>query len=103
MHIVIDFCRYILHNLPQEVYAMTLGQRLFQQRKRRGLTQVELAALAGVSQGLIARIEREDVKDPAASVVRRLATALGITSDFLIGMYMGESSDVSSLMAAQAT
>lgn len=66
---------------------MTVGERLFAQRRRRGLTQQALADLAGVSQGLIARIERGNVKDPAMTVIRRLATALGITTDFLIGMH----------------
>jgi transcriptional regulator with XRE-family HTH domain len=66
---------------------MSVGQRLLQQRRVRGLTQTELAHLAGVSQGLIARIERGHVKDPAGSVILRLARALGITADWLVGMY----------------
>jgi transcriptional regulator with XRE-family HTH domain len=66
---------------------MTVGQRLLYQRHLRAMTQVELAKVAGVSQGLIARIERGDVKDPGSSVIRRLATALGITTDWLVGMY----------------
>jgi transcriptional regulator with XRE-family HTH domain len=64
------------------------------------LTQQQLAALAAVSQGLIARIERGQVKDPAASVVRRLATALGITADFLIGMYQDEPDNTTGLALA---
>jgi transcriptional regulator with XRE-family HTH domain len=56
-------------------------------RRHRGLTQQELAVMAKVSQGLIARIEREQVKDPAASVVRRLANAFGVTVDYLVGAY----------------
>jgi DNA-binding XRE family transcriptional regulator len=83
-------CHNMLHTIAWEVYAMSLAVRLFQYRHRRGLTQQKLADLAGLSQGLIARIERGNVKDPSMSVVRRLATALGITSDLLIGMYDDE-------------
>ena len=65
---------------------MPVGQRLLQKRRERGWTQQELAVHAGVSQGLIARIERGNVRDPAASIIRRLANALGVTADWLIGM-----------------
>jgi transcriptional regulator with XRE-family HTH domain len=77
---------------------MTIGERLKSQRSRRKLTQQALAREAGVSQGLIARIETGDVKDPAASVVRRLAQALGITVDYLVGMYENIHSDEPSLL-----
>lgn len=66
---------------------MTIGERLLQQRRARKMTQTELAQAAGVSQGLIARIERGQVKDPAGSVIRRLARALAVTADWLVGMY----------------
>lgn len=44
-------------------------------RKQRGLTQMKLASLAGVSQSIIAKIEAGNV-DPSYSVVRKLFTAL---------------------------
>jgi transcriptional regulator with XRE-family HTH domain len=69
---------------------MTIGERLLTQRKKRGMTQAELAKTAKVSQGLIARIERGQVKDPASSVSRRLAQALSVTADWLVGMYDDE-------------
>jgi transcriptional regulator with XRE-family HTH domain len=74
---------------------MTVGQRLLQQRQLRKMTQTELAKAAGVSQGLIARIERGQVKDPAGSVILRLAKALGITADWLVGMYEDDPDDAS--------
>jgi len=79
---------------------MTLGQRLFQQRKRRQLTQQELADLAGVSQGMVARIEKGNVLDPSMTVVRKLALALGITSDYLIGMYDQMDNNATALVGA---
>lgn len=65
---------------------MTLGERVRQQRRRAGWTQQVLADRARLSQGLIARIESGNVKDPSSSVIRRLANALGVTADWLIDM-----------------
>lgn len=45
-------------------------------RKRAGLTQVELAAISGVSQAQISRIESGEAIDPAFSTLQRLAAAL---------------------------
>lgn len=51
---------------------------LREMRKRRGLTQVQLAAASGVTQTCISGIERGDVHDPNFSTVVKLATALRI-------------------------
>ena len=72
---------------------MAIGDRVLEQRRKRGMTQAQLAKEAGISQGLIARIETHKVKDPASSVVRRLATALGVTADYLVGMYDDDTAD----------
>jgi len=53
--------------------ASILGR--FQKRKELGLTQSKLAASAGVSQSIIAKIEAGSV-DPSYSVVQRLFSAL---------------------------
>src|SRR5262245_9859949 len=47
-------------------------------RLRRGLTQAQLAELAGVEQGYISRIER-GLQEPSGEVSRRLADALGVS------------------------
>ncbi|MEM1511319.1 MAG: CBS domain-containing protein [Candidatus Jordarchaeales archaeon] len=49
---------------------------LKQARKRLGITQEELARMAGVSQSLIARIESGSV-DPRLSTLRKIINALG--------------------------
>jgi transcriptional regulator with XRE-family HTH domain len=66
---------------------MTLGERLKAQRLRRGYTQSQLAEEAKVSQGLIARIENNHVKDPSSGVLRRIARVLGCSIDWLVGLY----------------
>ena len=53
-------------------------------RRRAGLTQAELADAAGISRATLARIEAEHV-DPAASTLRGLAQALGVTVNDLFG------------------
>lgn len=45
-------------------------------RKAAKLTQAQLAALSGVPQQLISRIERRDVRDPSHRAVMALARAL---------------------------
>jgi transcriptional regulator with XRE-family HTH domain len=45
-------------------------------RKRRRLTQAQLAAVTGLGQGYISRLENGIIADPAFSIVRKLAHAL---------------------------
>jgi len=47
-------------------------------RRRRGLTQEQLAAASGVDQPVISRYERGCVADPSFSIVCRLANSLRI-------------------------
>jgi len=54
---------------------LPVGEELKRLRKEAGLTQRELARLAGVSQSLIARIESGTV-DPRASTLRKILQAL---------------------------
>lgn len=56
--------------------------RLRYWRRKRGMTQSELAAVAKVSNQTIVNIEKYG-KEPIVSTVRKLTTALGIpTEDF---------------------
>ena len=55
-----------------------LAARLLAVRKERGLTQQQLADLAGVHQGTVASIESGRTADPAASVLLGVAKALDV-------------------------
>ena len=55
------------------------GMRLKQLRTARGMTQVDLAKRAKVTQGFIAQLEGGFRKDPTLSTLRRLAKALKVT------------------------
>jgi transcriptional regulator with XRE-family HTH domain len=56
----------------------TVGDRLRVVRKRRGLTQRQVARLAGVSLSLISKLEQGERQDTRTETLRRLAVALGV-------------------------
>src|SRR4030067_1872922 len=55
---------------------MRLGGRLRELRKQMALSQAQLAGHAEVSQGYLCQLEREEVKNPSAAILLRLAKAL---------------------------
>ena len=55
---------------------MRLGGRLRELREQMGLSQAQLAGHAEVSQGYLCQLEREEVKNPSAAILLRLAKAL---------------------------
>ncbi len=61
-----------------------LGQRIQEIRKRRGLTQRELAALAGVSVSLVRKLEQGEREDTRVETLRKLAEALHVPTSELI-------------------
>jgi DNA-binding XRE family transcriptional regulator len=54
-------------------------------RRRRGLTQVELARSAEITQPFVAQLEAGE-RDPSASVLGRIARCLRVRVDDLIGV-----------------
>jgi transcriptional regulator with XRE-family HTH domain len=62
----------------------TLGQRLRQARERAGLGVNELTRKAGVSQGVVTRIEQHQSKHTEAVTLQKLAQALGVTHEWLV-------------------
>jgi transcriptional regulator with XRE-family HTH domain len=60
------------------------GAKLAEAREMRGLSQAELAKLAGLQPAAIGHFER-DRRKPSFANVRALARALNISSDYLLG------------------
>jgi transcriptional regulator with XRE-family HTH domain len=60
-----------------------MASNLRRLRKRAGLTQPELAVMAGVNQTTISVLERGKIADPRHSTIRRIAKALGVSVDRL--------------------
>jgi transcriptional regulator with XRE-family HTH domain len=60
-----------------------IGDRLRDLRKRRLLTQEQLADRSGVGIATIVRVERNQV-EPRSSTIRKLAEALGVEPEELV-------------------
>jgi transcriptional regulator with XRE-family HTH domain len=60
-----------------------LGNRIQEQRKRAGLSQIELAARIEVSKSQMIRYENKGVQPPA-DILNKLADVLNVPIDFLI-------------------
>ena len=63
---------------------MSFGKRLNEARKKQGLSQEELAEMIGTKGPAIGRYERS-VANPTIEVAIKLANALNISLDFLVG------------------
>lgn len=63
---------------------MTLGEHIAALRKKSKMAQGELGKKAGTSGDLIGRYERNEVK-PSIEVVVKIADALGVSIDYLVG------------------
>ena len=68
---------------------MTLGEKLKALREARGWTQQELAQRAHVRPALLSELETGKKEDTTGRVLRRLARALHVSVDYLVGMYNG--------------
>ena len=64
---------------------MDFGERLRSVRKRRGLTQRELAAASGISVSLVRKIEQGERTDTRLETLRKLAVALNVRTSTLQG------------------
>jgi transcriptional regulator with XRE-family HTH domain len=64
---------------------LTFGERLAVLRRRKGLTQQEVADQAAITANTLARVERGRVKMLRGDTVAALADVLGTTTDYLLG------------------
>lgn len=67
-----------------EVKRSPFGTRLFDIRKRRGITQSQLGEKVGVSKRVVAFYEG-DHSGPPPDLLKKLSDALGITVSYLLG------------------
>jgi transcriptional regulator with XRE-family HTH domain len=63
---------------------MSLGSRLSTIRKERKIAQVNLAEQIGVHPNVLGRYEREEAT-PSVDMAAKLADALGVSLDYLVG------------------
>jgi transcriptional regulator with XRE-family HTH domain len=62
-----------------------LGKRIFEARTKAGLSQAALATACRVDRQTVYRWEAAD-REPSATALGALATALGVTADSLLGV-----------------
>jgi len=88
-----------LERLPK-LATSSLGDRLKRQRLRLGLTQDELARRANIRRPTIVELETHRRVTVSSEVLKRLARALGCTTDYLVGMHEDDEDEASALVAA---
>lgn len=62
-----------------------LGETIKALRLEKGLTQPQLAQLIGVSNGIIS-IWENNVNEPKASYIKKLAETLNVSADYLLNI-----------------
>ena len=63
----------------------SFGGRFKECRKQAGLTQVAAAKLMGIGNSSISEYEN-DISEPTASVIYKMAMVYGVTVDYLLGL-----------------
>jgi transcriptional regulator with XRE-family HTH domain len=57
---------------------MALGKKIRALREELGMSQAQLSAQGGLSQGYLSQLENDEVQNPSAAVIFRLAQALHV-------------------------
>jgi transcriptional regulator with XRE-family HTH domain len=70
-----------------------LGKKIRKLRKEKGYTLEKLAELADSSKSYIWELENKDPPRPSAEKVAKIASALGVTSDYLMSKSENAPSD----------
>lgn len=75
---------------------MALGKKIRQLREELSMSQAQLSAQGGLSQGYLSQLENDEVQNPSAAVIFRLAQALNVDPRVLMqaaGYDSGNGSD----------
>ena len=73
----------------------SIGQRIRHLRKQRGMSQIQLASLVGISQGSLSLLEVDRTHAPMGETLAGLCRALQTTPEFLMqGLGEAESIDL---------
>jgi transcriptional regulator with XRE-family HTH domain len=72
---------------------MVVGDNIRKIRLEKGLTEAQLAALAGITQGAVSHLELGTREDPRLSTVAAIAAALRVSVKELLTEKKGEKTD----------
>ena len=64
--------------------SMTFGERLREERIKKGVTEAEVARELGLTQSVISKFEH-DIREPAKGTLIALAKYYGVSIDYLVG------------------
>ena len=73
-----------------------LNQRIREVRQARGMSQVELAGLLGVTKQSVSNWENDNIQ-PSIEMLVKLAQVLAVSTDYLLGLDGRQTMDVSGL------
>ena len=73
-----------------------LNLRIRTLRQARGLSQVELAKILGVTKQSVSNWENDNIQ-PSIEMLKRIAQVFSVSTDYLLGLEDGERIDVSGL------
>ena len=62
----------------------TVGKRISYIREDSDISQKQLAKMVGITEASMSRYEN-DIREPKAMIVARIADALGVSTDYLLG------------------
>jgi transcriptional regulator with XRE-family HTH domain len=80
---------------------MTLGERILVLRRRLKYSQATVGRLAGIDVNTIARLERGEMHELSSNRIVRVAHALQVSTDVLLGVRaMDEESEVLAAVAS---
>jgi transcriptional regulator with XRE-family HTH domain len=69
-----------------EVEMEPLGKKIQRLRDEKEWNQAMLAKRSGIMAATISRIEKGEIKNPGIKILKSLASALGVTIDYLVGL-----------------
>lgn len=72
-------------NMPDRTEVTALGKQVKRHREKKGLTQVELSKAIGMNDAYVNQLECGRQEEPGANVAIRLAKALGVSLETLMG------------------
>ena len=73
---------------------MTIGKRMRQRRRALDITQEQLEALAGIKQSHISAMEKDRIQIVKSDTLIRLAKALRVSTDWLLGLKEEQDSEM---------
>lgn len=77
--------KFALPNNELRVVMSALAQKIKALRNDKGLTLDELAKITGSSKSYIWELENKSISKPSADKLAKIASALGVTTEYLIG------------------